>query len=90
MKDRNSSDRLCLVSLTSSNIIFIEKRKSLQCFSHEDGCFEPVKQALRAACLNCYERAVCSGRKIGTDNLQYVEKTRIRRSEIAIYKKILI
>ena len=90
MKDRNSSDRLCLVSLTSSNIIFIEKRKSLQCFSHEDGCFEPVKQALRAACLNCYERAVCSGQKIGTDNLQYVEKTRIRRSEIAIYKKILI
>jgi len=26
-------------------------RSDLQCFSHEDGCFEPVKRTPRAACL---------------------------------------
>ena len=31
---------------------FLISRSDLQCFSHEEGCFEPVKRTLRAACLN--------------------------------------
>ena len=32
-------------------------QSDIQCFSHEDGCFEPVKRTPRAACLN-YNRCI--------------------------------